>query len=107
MRLLIDECVDERLRHYFPDHECQTARYAALAGLENGHLLKAAEEAGFDVFLTLDRNIPHQHNLAARKIAIVILCGPTSRLRDLQLLIPEALLALAHIEPGQVVRVPR
>jgi hypothetical protein len=35
-RLLIDECIDERLRNSFPGHECQTARYAKLAGLKNG-----------------------------------------------------------------------
>jgi hypothetical protein len=32
MRLLIDECVDERLRRLFPDHQCQTVRFANLAG---------------------------------------------------------------------------
>jgi len=43
MRLLIDECVDERLRLLFPDHDCQTARFANLAGLKNGQLPEAAE----------------------------------------------------------------
>jgi hypothetical protein len=28
MKLLIDECVDERHRFLFPGHECQTARFA-------------------------------------------------------------------------------
>jgi hypothetical protein len=42
MRLLIDECVDERLRFLFPDQDCQTARFAKLAGLKNGRLLDAA-----------------------------------------------------------------
>ena len=41
MRVLLDECVDEQLRHHFPGHECQTARYAGFAGLENGELLTA------------------------------------------------------------------
>ena len=31
MRLLIDKCVDERLQLLFPDHDCQTARFANLA----------------------------------------------------------------------------
>ncbi len=34
MRLLLDECVDERLRLLFHGHECQTARFAKLAGLK-------------------------------------------------------------------------
>ena len=33
MRLPIDECVDERVRLLFQGHECQTARYANMAGL--------------------------------------------------------------------------
>src|SRR5262245_50362030 len=45
MRLVIDECIDERMRHLFPGHECQTARFANLAGLNNGCLLESAEEA--------------------------------------------------------------
>jgi hypothetical protein len=52
MRLLIDECIDERLRHLFPGHDCQTARYAKLAGLKNGELLSTAEAAGFEVLVT-------------------------------------------------------
>ena len=48
MRLLIDECVDERLRLLFEPHDCQTARFAKLSGLANGELLSAAEHAGFE-----------------------------------------------------------
>ena len=33
----------------------------------------AAEEDGFDVLLTTDKNMPYQQNLAGRKIAVVIL----------------------------------
>jgi len=39
----------------------------------NGDLLKAAEEAGFEVLLTTDTNLPHQQNLKGRKLAIMIL----------------------------------
>jgi hypothetical protein len=36
-------------------------------------LLTAAEEAGFDLLLTTDKNIRYQQNLAGRRIAIVVL----------------------------------
>ena len=55
MRLLVDECVDERLRLLFAGYDCQTARFANLAGLKNGRLLEAAEAAGFDVLITVER----------------------------------------------------
>src|ERR1035441_6447918 len=105
MRLLIDECVDERLRLLFPGHECQTARFAKLAGLKNGRLLEAAEAGGFDILITVDQNIPEQQNFAGRSISVLILCAPTNRLRDLELLVPAAVSALHSIGRGEVVRI--
>jgi hypothetical protein len=102
MRVLLDECVDERLRHSFAEHECQTARFAGLAGLKNGALLVAAELAGFDVIVTVDQNIPDQQNLGDCSISVVILCGPTNRLVDLKPLIPAALARLKSLDHGKV-----
>jgi predicted nuclease of predicted toxin-antitoxin system len=107
MKLLIDECVDERLRNWFVSHDCHTARHAGLAGLKNGLLLDAAEAAGFDVLITVDQHIPEQQNLSARRLSILIFCGPTNRLRDLAPLVPAAIAALTTIRPGQVVRISR
>ena len=39
MRVLIDECIDERFRNSLPEHDCQTARYAGLAGLKMASFL--------------------------------------------------------------------
>ena len=105
MRLLIDECVDERLRLLFPAHECQTARFARVAGLKNGRLPDAAEAGGFDVLTTVDQNIPDQQNLTGRTVSLLILCAPSNRLRDLEPLVPAATSALTSIRPGQVLRI--
>lgn len=105
IRVLLDECVDERLRFSLPDFECQTARFARLAGLKNGELLDAAEAAGFDVVITVDQNIPDQQNLATRKISMVILSAPTNRLHDLEHLIPAVISAIQSIGPSQVARI--
>lgn len=43
------------------------------SGLKNGALLDAAEEAGFDLFITADQELSYQQNLSRRKIAIVVL----------------------------------
>ncbi len=86
----------------FPGHDCQTARFANLAGLKNGRLLEAAEAAGFEVLITVDQNIPDQQNLDGRKIALMILYGQTNRLRDLALLVPAAISAMDSIGPGDV-----
>ena len=46
MRVLLDECVDERLRHRFAGHECQTARQAGISGLTNGDVPAPAGRFG-------------------------------------------------------------
>lgn len=104
MRLVLDECIDERLRHAFSGHDCQTARYAHLAGLKNGRLLLVAESAGFDVIITVDQKIPDQQNLWPQRRAAYYLCThkPPSR--------PDAAhsccaAALDAMLPGQVVRI--
>ena len=40
--------------------------------LRNGDLLKAAEDAGFAVLVTTDKNMQYQQNLSTRRIAIVV-----------------------------------
>jgi|SRR5580692_3009428 hypothetical protein len=105
MRVLLDECVNEGLRRHFPVHDCQTARYAGLAGLENGELLTAAENAKFDVVLTVDRGFEYQQNLERRKIAVVIFCGKSVLLEDLVPLVPDCLKRLESIQAGEVARI--
>jgi hypothetical protein len=105
MRILLDERIDEELCHYFTGHECQTCRFAKLRGLTNGALLAAAEAAGFQVLITVDRNMPHQQRMVGRKIAPTVLQSQTTILEDLATLIPEVLRALKTLAPGEVLRV--
>ncbi|MCU0245256.1 MAG: hypothetical protein MUC42_01705 [Bryobacter sp.] len=105
MRILIDECVDQRIRFLFEDFDCRTAGYSGLAGLSNGALLQAAESAGFDVLITTDQRMPFQQNLEGRSLAILIFCAPTNRLADLKLLVPAARSALMTIGRGEVIRI--
>src|SRR5437879_13548471 len=83
MRILIGECIDEQFRSSLPGHDCQTARYAGLAGLKNSDLLTAEEAKKFDVFLTVDQGIEYQQNLEGRKIAIIIFRTKAHRQQDL------------------------
>ena len=104
MRLLLDECIDEALRHHFTGHECVTCRYAGLTGLTNGELLTAADRMGFAALITVDQNMPYQQTLRGRSISLVITRCPTTNLEDLAALVP-VLQALENLEPGQAVRI--
>lgn len=103
MRVLLDECFDERFRNCLTGHECQTARYAGLVGLENGDLLQAAETAKFDAFLTVDQGIEYQQNLSGRRIAILILRAKSNRLKDPLPLVPACLAHLESLQQGHVI----
>jgi predicted nuclease of predicted toxin-antitoxin system len=107
MRILIDECLDQRLRKYFPQHDCQTVRYAGFSGLKNGQLLDAAEADRFEVLVTADQGFEYEQNLTGRQIAIVILQAQSLALKDLIPLIPSCLALLATIKPGDIARIPR
>jgi hypothetical protein len=43
------------------------------ASLSNGALLNAAEDAQFEAFVTTDKNLRYQKNLAGRSMAIFVL----------------------------------
>jgi hypothetical protein len=65
------------LAHAFPGHTVITAQARGWHELTNGALLNAAEEAAVDLFLTTDRRIRYQQNLAGRTIVLVVLTGTT------------------------------
>ena len=73
MRILFDNGTPRGVAAALSDHTVDEARSHGWDTLKNGDLLDAAEAAGFDVFLTTDRNLRHQQNLTGRKIAIVVL----------------------------------
>ena len=105
MRILLDECVNQKLRNHLTGHRCQSARYAGFGGLRNGELLAAAEAAGFDIVLTVDRGFQYEQNLSGRKIAVVIFCTKSIGLKDLLPHVPACMAGLEQIRPGQILRI--
>jgi hypothetical protein len=73
MLVLFDHSTPAPLRDALKPHSVVEAIERGWERLENGALLDAAEAAGFEVLVTADKNMRHQQNLAARKIAILVL----------------------------------
>jgi len=106
MRILIDECLPARLRHEIPGHEARTIKQAGWLGIENGTLLKlVADSRVFDVFLTIDKNLPRQQNVQVLPFAIFLLRAKSNRMEDVRLLIPELMRRLPEARPGCVVEI--
>ena len=68
MKILLDECVDERLAYDFAGHDVLTVRQMGWKGKQNGELLALAEKQ-FEAFVTTDRNLSFQQNLTRFRIA--------------------------------------
>ncbi|MGD0824660.1 MAG: DUF5615 family PIN-like protein [Terriglobales bacterium] len=73
MRILFDQGTPAPLIPFLEGHAVTKAKDAGWDKLVNGELLKAAEEAGFAVLLTTDKNMAAQQNLQGRTIAIIVL----------------------------------
>lgn len=105
MRVLLDECVPKRLGRLLVGHTVRTVPQEGWSGKKNGELLALMTAAGFEVLLTVDQGIPHQQNLRAAGVAIIIMMGLSNQLADLAPLVPDVLTALSGIQPGDVVEV--
>ncbi|HXE91607.1 MAG TPA: DUF5615 family PIN-like protein [Terriglobales bacterium] len=104
MKLLLDECIDQRFAREIPGHEVRTVPQMGWAGKKNGELLTLAQ-GRFDVFITVDRNLSFQQNLPSLGVAVVVLSAATNRLADLRPLAPKLLQTLASITRGTVVTI--
>lgn len=69
--------------------------------MKNGALLRLAS-AEFDALITVDKNIPHQQNLAQLPIAVVILDAFSNELIYLLPLVSRLLQALPNLKPHAV-----
>jgi len=60
---------------------------------------------GFDVFLTVDKNIRFQQDLKSLSFGVILLSAVTNRLADLLALMPQVVAALPTIKPGTLVEI--
>ena len=73
MRILFDQNTPVPIRDSLQKHDVSTAHEMGWSTLENGNLLSTAEEHGFDLFITADRNLKYQQNLARPSLSIIVL----------------------------------
>lgn len=74
MKILLDHNVPHELRGHFPDeHEVYTASYLGWSGYSDSEILSEAVKEGFEVFVTLDTNLPEQQALSEQEIGVIVL----------------------------------
>jgi hypothetical protein len=104
MRILFDHGTPRGIAPALVGHTVITAYAQGWDRLNNGALLRAAEDAAMDVLLTTDQGIRYQQNLADRQIAIVVLTG-TTRWTRVRLHLDRIAVAVNAATPGSYTEV--
>jgi predicted nuclease of predicted toxin-antitoxin system len=101
MRILLDECLPARFRRELNGHETHTVPQAGWPGFKNGRLLRLIASSGkFDVFLTVDKNLPRQQKISGLPFAVVVLRAKSNNLADVRPFAPEIPRRLAEFKSG-------
>ncbi|MCX6632058.1 MAG: hypothetical protein NTW28_30990 [Candidatus Solibacter sp.] len=103
MLILFDNGTQRGLARFFTGPVVDEARTRGWEELANGELIDVADQAGFGVLVTTDKNIRYQQNLKARKIALVVL--EHSQWPMVKLVAVKIVAAVNAAEPGSYVEV--
>lgn len=104
MRILLDECVNPRVRMAFAGHQVKTVVEMGWRGITNGKLLALADSE-FDVFVTLDQNLKYQQNVLKLRLGFLVIKVPDNKIAYYRPIFSEMCDAAEKIEAGQVVHI--
>jgi len=101
MKILLDECVSRKAKRLFANYEVSTVPEEGFAGLKNGKLLTASEDAGFDILLTIDKNMNYQQNINKFELVLVVFGVFKSGVKYMEELMPEFERQVDSFEKGK------
>ena len=91
MLILFDHVTPKGIARSLSGHTVTKAKDRGWDTLSNGDLLATAEQAGFDVLVTADKNMRYQQNLEGRRIPLLCSAlrnGPSSNCTSRRSLLP-------------------
>lgn len=103
MLILFDNGTPRGLARLLIGHTVVESRVRGWEELTNGALIDQAEQAGFEVIVTTDKNIRYQQNLQTRKIVLIVLAH--SQWPMVKLVAGNILAAVNAASPGSYVEV--
>lgn len=105
MKVLLDENIDIRFKHLFSNfaHEVYTVRDMQWNGIKNGELLQLLKNHGFNYWVVVDKNIPHQQNISKLPCSVIVLDVLRNTLAHIKPLLPELLVAIEGISENTVI----
>ena len=107
MKILLDECVNRKLKSRLAGIEAYTVAEMGWRSLRNGNLMRAAIENDFDVLLTVDKNLEYQQNMDKYDIIVVVFDVLKNTIQHLEALVPAFRTQLPTFEKGRVYRITK
>jgi hypothetical protein len=98
MKILLDECVTKKFKSFLQGFDVFTVNEMRWSGIKNGKLMGLCCDNGFDILLTIDKNLMHQQNLDKFNLTIVVLNTFTSKIEELIQFIPSFKLTVNSME---------
>ena len=102
MKLLLDECVPEDLKEFIAGHSVSSTAGMGWKGIKNGELMRRAADAGFEAFLTADKNIQYQQNIGKYQLAIIVFDVYQNTITELRKKLPSLYELLPKTETGKL-----
>ena len=100
MKILFDQGTPVPLRQHLAGHSVDTASEKGWSDLDNGDPIDLAAQEGYEVFVTTDQGMRYQQNLAAKRLAIVVLLS--TAWPEIQHQIEEIRTVVIEIQPGEL-----
>jgi len=104
VRVLLDENLPADFAALVVGHEVVTVRGLGWAGTQNGELMRRSA-AVCDVFVTMDKNLPHQQHVPGLPFGVILLAAHSNRLTDLRVHVEALLATIPLARPGELQRV--
>ena len=105
MKVLLDNCVDWRVKNLLTDHSVAHCKDLGWANLSNGDLLAAAADADFEVMITVDKKIKYEQNLDRLPLTVIEIDIPDSRLPAIAAISPQIIQALTLVGQSRFISV--
>lgn len=88
-------------KKHLEEFEVYTVRELGLSGIKNGKLMTYCVENGFDILLTIDKNLMFQQNLDSYPVTIVLSNSPSTKIEELVTFLPSFKLQIATVQKYQ------
>ena len=105
MKIPLDECVTKKLKQVLREDEVYTVTEMDWSGIKNGKLLSKVANEGFDLLLTIDKNMEYQQNIVAYPVIVDVFDVMRNKIEEYLPLIDLFYQQLSTMEKGKVYKI--